>query len=171
MSPHARRGRSSADARDSLKEEFLSQLLGGVVWDGLDLLIVDMPHGAGGELLGLVEPNPHLDGCARVTSQMPWHVPTHDGPSPRPRRHPAARRDREHVEPALQSVRCAYDGRADDIEDPTSTLHLLRRLAAMFPEPIPSLHEHFLSSARDVRGEVLPLKRRGQRLAHSLLAR
>jgi 2-polyprenyl-6-methoxyphenol hydroxylase-like FAD-dependent oxidoreductase len=37
---------------------------------------------------------------------------------------------------------CAYDGRADDVEDPASTLRRLRRLAATFPEPMPSLLEH-----------------------------
>jgi ATP-binding protein involved in chromosome partitioning len=54
--------------RDSLKQEFLSQLLGGVAWGDLDLLIVDMPPGTGGELLGLAELDPHLDGGVLVTT-------------------------------------------------------------------------------------------------------
>jgi ATP-binding protein involved in chromosome partitioning len=54
--------------RDSLKQEFLSQLLGGVAWGELDLLIVDMPPGTGGELLALAELDPDLDGCVLVTT-------------------------------------------------------------------------------------------------------
>jgi ATP-binding protein involved in chromosome partitioning len=54
--------------RDSMKQEFLAQLLGGVAWGELDILLVDMPPGTGGELIGMAELDGGLDGCVMVTT-------------------------------------------------------------------------------------------------------
>jgi ATP-binding protein involved in chromosome partitioning len=54
--------------RDSFKYEFLQQLVGGVDWGELDLLLVDMPPGTGGELIGLAELVGRADGAVIVTT-------------------------------------------------------------------------------------------------------
>jgi Mrp family chromosome partitioning ATPase len=54
--------------RDSMKHELLSQLLAGVAWGELDLLLVDMPPGTGGELIALAELDPQLYGCVLVST-------------------------------------------------------------------------------------------------------
>lgn len=54
--------------RDSFKYEALIDLLGGVAWGQLDLLILDMPPGTGGELIGAVELLGQVDGAVVVTT-------------------------------------------------------------------------------------------------------
>lgn len=54
--------------RDSFKYEFLQQLIGGVEWGELDLLLLDMPPGTGGELIGVVELIGQVEGAVLVTT-------------------------------------------------------------------------------------------------------
>lgn len=54
--------------RDPFKQEFLEQLFNGVVWGDLDWLIVDMPPGTGGELIGTIELLMRVDGAVIVTT-------------------------------------------------------------------------------------------------------
>lgn len=54
--------------RDSYKDEFLQQLFTGVAWGVLDWLIVDMPPGTGGELIGTREILGRVDGALVVTT-------------------------------------------------------------------------------------------------------
>ncbi len=54
--------------RDSYKFEFLMQLVGGTAWGELDCLVVDMPPGTGGELIGLTELLGRVDGAVIVTT-------------------------------------------------------------------------------------------------------
>jgi len=54
--------------RDSYKFEFLLGLVGGVAWGPLDYLLVDMPPGTGGELIGLRELLGRVDGAIVITT-------------------------------------------------------------------------------------------------------
>lgn len=54
--------------RDAYKFEFLTRLLADVAWGRLDLLLVDMPPGTGGELIGLNELLGRVDGAVVVTT-------------------------------------------------------------------------------------------------------
>jgi ATP-binding protein involved in chromosome partitioning len=54
--------------RDAFKQEYLEQLFNGVAWGDLDWLIVDMPPGTGGELIGVVELLMRVDGAVIVTT-------------------------------------------------------------------------------------------------------
>lgn len=54
--------------RDSFKYEFLQHLLSGSDWGDLDLLILDMPPGTGGELIGVVELMGQVEGAVVVTT-------------------------------------------------------------------------------------------------------
>lgn len=54
--------------RDAYKFEFLQQLYGGVAWGDLDWLIVDMPPGTGGELIGTQELLVKVDGAVIVST-------------------------------------------------------------------------------------------------------
>lgn len=54
--------------RDAYKQEFLEQLFAGVHWGDLDWLIVDMPPGTGGELIGTTELLMRVDGAVIVST-------------------------------------------------------------------------------------------------------
>lgn len=54
--------------RDAVKFEFLQQLYGGVNWGDLDWLIIDMPPGTGGELIGTQELLIRVDGAVIVST-------------------------------------------------------------------------------------------------------
>lgn len=54
--------------RDAYKFEFLQQLYGGVAWGELDYLVIDMPPGTGGELIGTQELLVRVDGAVIVTT-------------------------------------------------------------------------------------------------------
>lgn len=54
--------------RDAYKFDFLMNLLGGAQWGPLDVLVIDMPPGTGGEMLGLVELLSRVDGAVLVTT-------------------------------------------------------------------------------------------------------
>lgn len=54
--------------RDAYKFEFLQQLYGGVAWGELDFLIIDMPPGTGGELIGTQELLIRVDGAVIVST-------------------------------------------------------------------------------------------------------
>lgn len=54
--------------RDAYKFEFMQQLYGGVEWGDLDWLIIDMPPGTGGELIGTQELLMRVDGAVIVTT-------------------------------------------------------------------------------------------------------
>ncbi|HEY3364837.1 MAG TPA: Mrp/NBP35 family ATP-binding protein [Symbiobacteriaceae bacterium] len=54
--------------RDSYKFDFLMHLIGGVAWGPLDCLLIDMPPGTGGELIGIVDLLGRVDGAVIVTT-------------------------------------------------------------------------------------------------------
>ncbi|MDF2628362.1 MAG: uncharacterized protein K0R39_2193 [Symbiobacteriaceae bacterium] len=54
--------------RDSYKFQFLLSLLADTTWGELDLLLVDMPPGTGGELIGLSQLLGRVDGAVIVTT-------------------------------------------------------------------------------------------------------
>lgn len=54
--------------RDSYKFQFLLSLLADTTWGELDLLLVDMPPGTGGELIGLTQLLGRVDGAVIVTT-------------------------------------------------------------------------------------------------------
>ncbi|MFZ5823815.1 MAG: Mrp/NBP35 family ATP-binding protein [Bacillota bacterium] len=54
--------------RDSYKYEFLTHLVSDVEWGHLDWLLVDMPPGTGGELIGLRDILSRVDGAIVVTT-------------------------------------------------------------------------------------------------------
>jgi ATP-binding protein involved in chromosome partitioning len=56
--------------RDAYKYEFINQLLGGVEWQDLDFLLIDLPPGTGNEsvtTIDLIGPQ-HVSGCVIVTT-------------------------------------------------------------------------------------------------------
>ncbi|MFZ5814507.1 MAG: P-loop NTPase [Bacillota bacterium] len=54
--------------RDAFKYDFLARMLADVAWGHLDWLLVDMPPGTGGELIGLKELIQRVDGALLVTT-------------------------------------------------------------------------------------------------------
>ncbi|HWI66338.1 MAG TPA: Mrp/NBP35 family ATP-binding protein, partial [Symbiobacteriaceae bacterium] len=54
--------------RDSYKFQFLMSMLSDTAWGELDLLLVDMPPGTGGELIGLAQLLGRIDGAVIVTT-------------------------------------------------------------------------------------------------------
>ncbi|HLN62809.1 MAG TPA: Mrp/NBP35 family ATP-binding protein [Symbiobacteriaceae bacterium] len=54
--------------RDSYKFQFLLSVLAGTAWGELDWLLVDMPPGTGGELIGLAQLLGRVDGAVIVTT-------------------------------------------------------------------------------------------------------
>ncbi|HYF93840.1 MAG TPA: Mrp/NBP35 family ATP-binding protein [Symbiobacteriaceae bacterium] len=54
--------------RDSYKFQFLLSLLADTTWGELDLLLIDMPPGTGGELIGLSQLLGRVDGAIVVTT-------------------------------------------------------------------------------------------------------
>ncbi|WP_447972974.1 Mrp/NBP35 family ATP-binding protein [Nitrospira sp. Kam-Ns4a] len=54
--------------RDAYKYEFINQLLGGVEWQDLDFLLVDLPPGTGNESVTTVDLIGQVSGCVIVTT-------------------------------------------------------------------------------------------------------
>jgi Mrp family chromosome partitioning ATPase len=54
--------------RDAYKYEFINQLLGGVEWQDLNYLLIDMPPGTGNELVTTIDLIPRVSGCVIVTT-------------------------------------------------------------------------------------------------------
>lgn len=60
--------------RDSYKFQFLMSMLADTAWGDLDLLLVDMPPGTGGELIGLSQLLGRVDGAVIVTTPQQLSV-------------------------------------------------------------------------------------------------
>ena len=54
--------------RDAYKYEFINQLLGGVEWQDLNYLLVDLPPGTGNESVTTMDLIPKVTGCVIVTT-------------------------------------------------------------------------------------------------------
>ncbi len=54
--------------RDAYKYEFINQLLGGVEWQDLNFLLIDMPPGTGNELVTTIDLLGTISGCVIVTT-------------------------------------------------------------------------------------------------------
>ncbi|TAJ23552.1 MAG: ATP-binding protein [Nitrospirae bacterium] len=54
--------------RDAYKYEFINQLLGGVEWQDLDFLLVDLPPGTGNESVTTIDLIGNVSGCVIVTT-------------------------------------------------------------------------------------------------------
>ncbi len=54
--------------RDAYKYEFINQLLGGVEWQDLNYLLVDLPPGTGNESVTTIDLIPNVSGCVIVTT-------------------------------------------------------------------------------------------------------
>jgi Mrp family chromosome partitioning ATPase len=54
--------------RDAYKYEFINQLLGGVEWQDLNFLIVDLPPGTGNESVTTIDLIGNVTGCVIVTT-------------------------------------------------------------------------------------------------------
>jgi Mrp family chromosome partitioning ATPase len=54
--------------RDAYKYEFINQLLGGVEWQDLNFLLVDLPPGTGNESVTTIDLIGNVSGCVIVTT-------------------------------------------------------------------------------------------------------
>ncbi len=54
--------------RDAYKYEFINQLLGGVEWQDLNFLLVDLPPGTGNESVTTIDLISNVSGCVIVTT-------------------------------------------------------------------------------------------------------
>lgn len=54
--------------RDAYKYEFINQLLGGVEWQDLNFLLVDLPPGTGNESVTTIDLIPKVTGCVIITT-------------------------------------------------------------------------------------------------------
>ncbi len=54
--------------RDAYKYEFINQLLGGVEWQDLNYLLIDLPPGTGNESVTTIDLIPNVTGCVIITT-------------------------------------------------------------------------------------------------------
>ncbi|MFO7793070.1 MAG: Mrp/NBP35 family ATP-binding protein [Candidatus Saliniplasma sp.] len=54
--------------RGPMKMKVINQMLGDVVWDGIDYMVVDLPPGTGDEPLSIAQQIPDIDGVIIVTT-------------------------------------------------------------------------------------------------------
>ena len=67
--------------RDAYKFEFINQLLGGVEWQDLNFLIVDLPPGTGNESVTTIDLIGEVTGCVIVSTPRKSRCLTRESPS------------------------------------------------------------------------------------------